>query len=63
MEEEIIRTAKDDVERVESLLEDPGLTKAELVRALAFLSQSTKAVIRVAECRGERLESHELIED
>ena len=63
MEEEILRTAKGDVERVESLLKDAGFTKAELVRALAYLSQSAKAVISVAECRGERLESHELIEN
>ncbi|MFC7915947.1 hypothetical protein [Streptomyces sp. NPDC057386] len=44
-------------------MKDAEFTKAELILTLAYLSQSTKAVISVAECRGERLESHELIEN
>ncbi|GAA3239658.1 hypothetical protein ACFQE4_06005 [Streptomyces thermocoprophilus] len=35
VEEEIIQTAKDDVERVESLLKDAEFTKAELILTLA----------------------------
>jgi len=44
-------------ERARALAEDEKVTKAELIRAPFFLGQSCRAVVDVAECRGERLQA------
>lgn len=58
-EENVLKVARDDVDRALSLAEQEQVTKAELIRALYFLGQSCKAAVDVAQCRGERLDTPE----
>ncbi|MEV5983600.1 hypothetical protein AB0L85_01060 [Streptomyces sp. NPDC052051] len=57
VEESVLSVTREDIERVQALVADEEVTKAELVRALCYLCQSAKAAVDVAECRGDRLES------
>ncbi|GAA3495970.1 hypothetical protein GCM10019016_030710 [Streptomyces prasinosporus] len=54
MEEEILEAAREDLQRLKKVLEE-DLSKHDLVLAAGFLFQSARAVLDVAECRGERL--------
>ncbi|MFE0976905.1 hypothetical protein [Streptomyces rochei] len=56
MEEEVLRVARQDAERALSLVTQHGVTKYELVQALVYMAQTTKAAVDVAECRQERLD-------
>ncbi|WP_143642056.1 hypothetical protein [Streptomyces viridochromogenes] len=54
-EECVLQVALQDVDRATALMRQERVTRAELVQALCYLTQSTKAAVDVAECRGERL--------
>ncbi|MFE9287243.1 hypothetical protein [Streptomyces olivaceus] len=57
LEEEIVKTAKADVERAKALLSQQGVSRHELTMALGYLTQTMALVIDTAECRQERLDS------
>ncbi|WP_445279498.1 hypothetical protein [Streptomyces sp. DSM 118148] len=58
-EADILRVAREDADRALSLITEPGASKYELIRALAYLVQSTRAAVDVAECRQERLDARD----
>lgn len=58
-EESVLRVTRMDIDRALTVAEDAEVTRAELTMALFFLAQSTRSAVRVAEYRGERLESME----
>lgn len=58
-EESVLKVARMDAVRALSVAEDGAVTRAELTVALFFLAQSTRSAVRVAEHRGERLDSPE----
>lgn len=55
IEVEIIETARNDARRALSLARDPGVSRAELLAAVQYLSSAVQDAALVADLRGERL--------
>lgn len=58
-EEHVLSVARKDADKALALVTQERASRYELIRALAYMVQSTRAAVDVAECRGERLEALE----
>ncbi|MFJ4727187.1 hypothetical protein ACIP44_12430 [Streptomyces diastaticus] len=55
MEAEMLLSARNDARRALSLARDPGVSRAELLAAVQYLSSAVQDAALVADLRGERL--------
>ncbi|MFE9974093.1 hypothetical protein ACFYRD_25870 [Streptomyces hirsutus] len=57
MEEQVLSVARKDAARALALVTQRKTSRYELIQIIAYLVQSTRAAVDVAECRGERLDA------